>query len=107
MFLHFVFKFSNQIFSIVFQIKKNAKCAQTSRQDIYEYELFAETLGTSVWNNYNKVNLLFYVCNLCSTKVNFICEFDNHLRSHTKFGHQVAVVGFIANILEEAPRKAH
>ena len=71
-----------------------------------EYEMFTETVNTSVQYSCRKMDLLFYKCNLCSTKVEFVCEFDHHMRSHTKYGNKVAIVGFIAKI-GELPRRGH
>ena len=42
----------------------------------------------------------FYSCNLCNTKVDFLCQFDLHLRNHTKYGQSVAILGLNVDIAE-------
>ena len=89
--------------------KRNCRMCDDILKRYPEYELFSETVNTSELYRrcyFKQMDVLFYRCNLCNTRVNFVCEFDHHMRSHTKYGHKVAIVGFIARI-EEAIKRDH
>ena len=89
--------------------KKECRMCEDIKRRYPEYELFSETVNKNVlyqcWD-YRKMDVQIYLCNLCNTKVNFVCEFDHHMRSHTKYGNKVAIVGFIAKI-DEPPGRGH
>ena len=47
-----------------------------------------------------------YKCNLCQTEKYFVCEFDHHMRNHTKYGNLVAIVDF-KSIVQEVRKTGH
>ena len=83
--------------------KKDCRICEDAKSRYPEYELFSETLKTDL-NTYREREVLFYICSFCYTRFNFVCEFDQHMRSHTKYVQQVAIVGFIAKINERVKR---
>ena len=105
------FVFNSAEYSAINSIanKKDCRMCEDIKRRYPEYEIFVETVNTSVQyscSNFRQMDVSSYTCNLCYTKVEFVCEFDHHLRSHTKYGNKVAIVGFIAKI-DEAPRRGH
>ena len=83
--------------------QKDCRMCEDIIKDYPEYELFAETETKKVGYT-QSVNVKYFKCNLCSTKRYFVCEFDHHLRSHTKYGRNIAIVGFTGNIQEYIQR---
>ena len=64
-------------------------------EDHPEYSLFGEMVklnATSSRSSFDKVDGFVYTRNLCGNMSNFVCEFDLHMRSHTKWGKRVAIV---------------
>ena len=45
--------------------------------------------------------MFIYNCNLCDSKFNHLCEFDLHMRSHTKYGKNVVIFGLVSHPREE------
>jgi hypothetical protein len=86
-------RYSNQI-CITNQVA--CKLCNQIVKDHPEYSLFGEMVklhaSSSSWSSYDKVDVFVYACNLCGNKSNFICEFDLHMRSHTRWGKRVAIV---------------
>ena len=79
--------------------QKDCKICVNIKKDYPEYELFGELETQSVlredfWS-FEKQDVYVYICNLCDSKYNFICEFDLHMRSHTKYGKNVAIFGLV------------
>ena len=68
-------------------------CKQIT-EDYPEYSLFGEMekLRASSRSSYANVDGFVYTCNLCGSKFNFVCEFDLHMRSHSKWGKRIAIV---------------
>ena len=70
------------------------KLCNEVNEDYPEYSLFGElksescVSGTTV----SRKDVFVYTCNLCGNKFDFVCEFDLHMRSHTKWGKSVAVI---------------
>jgi len=74
--------------------KLACKLCNQIQEDHPEYSLFGEmenVYASSKWS-FEKVGGFVYTCNLCGNKSNFICEFDLHMRNHTKWGKRVAIV---------------
>ena len=87
--------------------KKECRMCCDIKSRYPEYELFRETIVESVriyGLEYKRMEVQNYKCNLCRTKKKFLCEFDHHMRSHTRYGHQVAIVGFMSSIDENIKR---
>ena len=64
-----------------------------------EYELFLEP--RKKYSDGKSYETDFYVCNLCKTIKEYVCQFDLHLRNHTKFGQQVAIISLKVEIEKE------
>ena len=86
------------------QNQKECRICEDIGKDYPEYEFFAGTETKKVGFT-QSINVKYYKCNLCYTKKSFVCEFDQHMRSHTKYGRNVAIVGFTGNVNE--PHEDH
>ena len=81
------------------QNQKECQICAHIKKDYPEYELFAQLESKSIltedgWR-FEKQEIKMYTCNLCDSKYEFICEFDLHMRSHTKYGKNVAIFGLV------------
>ena len=60
-----------------------------------EYESFLKTVKKSLLvtrDRSESVDIQMYNCNICVARRRFICEFDQHMKSHTMDGPLVAIV---------------
>ena len=53
-------------------------------------------LGEDGWR-FDPQEVYLYTCNLCDSKFHYVCEFDLHMRSHTKHGKNVVIFGLVYN----------
>ena len=54
-----------------------------------EYEVFHKCVSSL------GVNFEMYICNICTSycvQKYFLCEFDHHMRAHTKYGQNIAII---------------
>ena len=62
-----------------------------------EYEIFGDISSQyRIIDNSlrcRKIYVYMYTCNLCGSRFDHVCEFDLHMRSHTKYGKSIAIVG--------------
>ena len=58
-------------------------------------------MGGSTSSSFRKVDVFVYTCNLCCNKFDFVCEFDLHMISHTKWGKSVAVIALGTSFNQE------
>ena len=81
---------------------KECKICEDIKSRYPEYDLF---LGTEkdLFPCAKRVEQL-YICNLCCTSILFVCQFDLHMRNHTKFGQNVAILALNADTEEEIYR---
>ena len=73
----------------------DCKICLTIKKDYPEYEIFGEKTSqfrTVEWLECRKIDIYLYTCNLCGSTFDHVCEFDLHLRAHTKYGKNVAIV---------------
>ena len=76
--------------------QKDCRICKDTKNKYPEYELF---LGTEKdIYSWCKSDEQFYICNLCPTSKIFVCQFDLHMRSHTKYGQNIAVLALKADI---------
>ena len=68
-----------------------------------EYEVFgslrSETTMLEDGSRFEKRNLYKYDCNLCGSSFDYVCEFDFHMRNHTKYGKNIAIIGMISKLV--------
>ena len=67
-----------------------------------EYESFLKTVKKSLLvtrDRSESVDIQMYNCNICVARKRFICEFDQHMKSHTMDGPLVAIVAMDTPIL--------
>ena len=79
------------------EIMHKCKICNTVKETYPEYELFGDTKSDLRVLNYSgrceKVEVYVYTCNLCGSTFDYVCEFDLHMRSHTKYGKNIAIIG--------------
>jgi hypothetical protein len=70
------------------KVSSNSKCriCEDIKVRYPEYDIFRESVTES------KKTFLMYVCNLCPAQYSFVCQFDQHMRSHTKYGKNIAIL---------------
>ena len=77
--------------------KIDCKICLLVKAEYPEYEIFCEKkIQTRVMEDgyrYDKVELSIYSCNLCGSAFDFACEFDQHMRCHTRYGKNIAIIG--------------
>ena len=77
--------------------KKDCKLCSVIKGDYPEYEFFCDKESDirvmQDGSKCEKIEIDRYTCNLCGSKFDFVCEFDLHMRSHTKFGKNIALIG--------------
>ena len=54
--------------------------------------MFGEMRKVRASSTESKVDSFGYSCNLCGNEFKFVCEFDLHMRSHTKWGKRIAII---------------
>ena len=75
---------------------KECRMCKDIKTNYPEYELF---LGTEKEiYSWCKSDEQFYICNLCPTSKVFVCQFDLHMRSHTKYGNNIAILALKTDI---------
>ena len=87
--------------------KKDCRMCTVIKMNYPEYDLFCDTETESIlcsFIDFQRLEVQKYKCNLCSTKMNFVCEFDHHMRNHSKYGNQIAIIGFKSTIHEKLKR---
>ena len=87
---------------LCFSNKRDCKLCINVHEDFPEYSLFGEC-ESRLLSGYcvSRKDVFVYTCNLCGNKFDFVCEFDLHLRSHTKWGKRVAVIALETSFDEE------
>ena len=82
---------------------KDCRICEDIKSKYPEYEIFTEKREEIFkFPGYQKETPHYYKCNLCKTEKDFVCQFDQHLRSHTKYGQLVAIVGMKVDIEDSA-----
>jgi hypothetical protein len=84
--------------------RQECKMCDEIKTSYPEYETFCEeiTERRQVRNNcFEAVNVNVYTCNLCDTRTDFVCEFDHHMRCHSKYGPLIAIVALKTKVQEE------
>ena len=80
--------------------QKDCKICSTLKVEYPEYEIFSEIKSESVehenWGIWEMQEIQSYNCNLCESKFYFLCEFDLHMRNHTKYGKNIAIIGIVS-----------
>ena len=76
--------------------KKDCRICEVIKKNYPEYEIFSHLVKTSelredMWI-FEKQEVFIYTCNLCDSNFRYVCEFDLHMRSHTKHGKNVAII---------------
>ena len=82
-------------------IKNECRICKQIKKEYPEYELF---LGTEkdLFSYYKeKEREQMYICNLCLTSKKFVCQFDQHMRNHTKYGQRVTIITLKAEVERE------
>ena len=78
----------------------DCKICITVKDQYPEYELFGD-MHKEIRVNDNlrceKVDVYIYTCNLCGSRFDYICDFDLHMKSHTKYGKNVAIIGITSS----------
>ena len=98
--------FPNDFASINSKVnQKECKICHDIHSRYPEYELFIENENDKLPCD-EKVKKQVYMCNFCQTRKIFVCQFDLHMRNHTKFGQNIAIVALKADI-EEFPDPRH
>ena len=81
--------------------EKECRICKEIKSEYPEYELY---LGTEKdlfpWLK-EKERQQLYICNLCQTSKKFICQFDQHMRNHTKYGQHVVIIALKAEVERE------
>ena len=81
---------------------KDCRICEDVKTKYPEYEIFTETRKPILlfpgYPTQTPITPRYYKCNLCKTEKDFVCQFDQHLRSHTKYGQLVAIVGMKVDI---------
>ena len=92
------------------ETSKDCRICEDIKSKYPEYEIFTETREAILlfpgYPTQTPIIPQYYKCNLCKTVKDFVCQFDQHLRSHTKYGQLVAIVGMKVDI-EESPYLGH
>lgn len=71
------------------------------KKEYPEYDIFLKTKKEMLkYPGCIKFTPEFYSCNLCKTEKDFVCQFDLHLRNHTKYGQSIAILGLNVEIDE-------
>ena len=77
--------------------KQDCKICTIIKNEYPEYEILGElethSRATENGWRYEQQDIFLYTCNLCDSKFEQVCEFDLHMRNHTKNGKNVAVIG--------------
>ena len=86
--------------------RRDCKLCTQLKHDYPEYEIFVESENESMMREdgwgYERMKISKYTCNLCGSKFSFVCEFDSHIRSHTKYGKNIAVLGLVGENLDQS-----
>ena len=78
-------------------IVHDCRICTSIKKDYPEYEIFGETkvdyrfVDRSFTSK--KIEVYVYTCNLCGSCFDYVCEYDLHMRSHTKYGKNIAIIG--------------
>ena len=76
--------------------QKDCKICCIIKKNYPEYEILCHLekkseLREDMWI-YEDQEMQIYSCNLCDSNFKHVCEFDLHMRSHTKHGKNVAII---------------
>ena len=85
--------------------KKDCQICSSIKQDYPEYQILGDFETKNIMREegliYEQQEVFIYNCNLCDSKFNHLCEFDLHMRSHTKYGKNVVIFGLVSHPREE------
>ena len=73
---------------------KQCRICEDIKSEYPEYKLFH---GKDPFRSSQNCEQI-YICNLCSTTKVFVCQFDLHMRNHTKYGQNIAILGLKADM---------
>ena len=85
--------------------QKECKICHDIHRNYPEYEVFVEIENDS-FSCDEKSKKKVFICNFCHARKSFVCQFDLHMRNHTKYGQNIAIVALKA-IIEEIPDPRH
>ena len=87
---------------------KDCQICEKVKKDYPEYKLYLEERAPRLKiPGLTAIIPEYYSCNLCYTEKEFACQFDLHMRNHTKYGQSVAILGLLVDVISTKPYMEH
>ena len=87
---------------IYYKNRNDCRICSSLKVEYPEYEVFihvkTESIEREDWDFRETKDIQFYKCNLCQSQFQYVCEFDLHMRNHTSYGKNIAVISIVSSI---------